>query len=211
MRKSYGQNREDIIIQDYFNSITFDRQPVLLDIGANDGMTLSNSRLLLESGIWKGYLIEPSKEAFRRLTANCVGVNSVCLEVAVGVKNSTVDFMESGVHFPNGTDVALVSTINEEDYNKWKNTTNWKKYKVRVVDFNTLLREMNQKYFDFISIDIEGMDLPVLEQMDLTALGVKCLCVEHNSKNTQRYIDHCAKHGLVEIARNYENLIFVKR
>lgn len=34
MRKSYGQNREDIIIQDYFNSITFDRQPILLDIGA---------------------------------------------------------------------------------------------------------------------------------------------------------------------------------
>ena len=132
------------------------------------------------------------------------------LDVAVGEKCEEVEFMESGVHFKNGNDVGLLSTLSDDDYNKWKDTTDWKRYKVRVVDVATLFALAGKSTFDFVSIDIEGMDLFVLQQMDLTAMGVSCICVEHNGKDIEKYINHCTKHGLKELHRNQENIILVK-
>lgn len=207
---SYSQNGEDRIIEEYFRSLDL-VDPVLLDLGANDGITLSNSRMLLETGKWRGILVEPSKAAFRRLEQNSIGLPVRLFDVAIGIKDGVIDFMESGVHFPNGTDVALVSTINEADYHKWKNTTDWKKYKVNVVTVSTLFEKIGSNKFDFVSIDIEGMDLSTLKQMDLGSMQTKCVCVEHNGKSISEYVAHCTSYGLTEIARNMENIIFVKK
>ncbi len=59
----YSQNNEEQIIIEYFK----DFKGHLLDIGANDGLTLSNSRKLIELG-WTGDLVEPSPNAFQKLT-----------------------------------------------------------------------------------------------------------------------------------------------
>lgn len=210
MNISYSQNGEDLIIEEYFKSLNLDN-PRLLDLGANDGITLSNSYKLLQNGKWHGVLVEPSHEAYRRLQENLHGLSVNLLNVAVGEIDGVTDFMESGVHFSNGTDVALVSTINEADYNKWKHTTSWKKYQVTVVTMKTLFEKIGHNKFDFISMDIEGMDLQVLKQMDLSQMEVKCICVEHNGKDIDLYVNYCKKHGLIEISRNAENIIFIKK
>ena len=61
----YSQNNEQDIIMQYFigNRGTF------LDIGANDGVTLSNTYALQQAG-WGGVLVEPSEEAFNRIPSN---------------------------------------------------------------------------------------------------------------------------------------------
>ena len=55
----YSQNGEQLIIEKYFG----DFKGILLDIGANDGETLSNSRSLIKKG-WQAVLVEPSESAF---------------------------------------------------------------------------------------------------------------------------------------------------
>jgi hypothetical protein len=74
------------------------------------------------------------------------------------------------------------------------------------VPCDTVNSIINGRTFDFINIDIEGMDFEVLSQIDLT--DVKCVCVEYNGIEPQKYIDYCAQFGLTEIHRNGENLIF---
>ena len=57
--KDYSQNGEQKIILEYFQD---KYKGKVLDIGANDGITLSNSRALIEKG-WDGVLIEPAPSA----------------------------------------------------------------------------------------------------------------------------------------------------
>lgn len=210
MNTSYSQNGEDLIIEEYFKTLNL-KSPRLLDLGANDGITLSNSYKLLKSGKWHGVLVEPSVEAYRRLQENLKGLSVTLLNFAIGTNDGVIDFMESGAHFSNGADIALVSTISETDYNKWKHTTSWKKYQVNVFTIDTLFSKLGYNTFDFVSMDIEGMDLHVLKQMDLSRMEVKCMCVEHNGKDIDHYVNYCQKYGLIETSRNAENIIFIKK
>lgn len=199
----YSQNNEEEIVLAYFGS----RIGNLLDIGANDGITLSNSRALMEAG-WSGTLVEPSREAVARLKKLYGDNDGACvLELAVGDSNDTMDLMDSGTHLNKG-DVSLLSTLSNADYEKWKDTTTWSTYEVEMVDFQTLLDRSAIKHFDFITIDAEGLDLVILRQIDLSKTD--CVCVEHNGKDIDSYINYCAGFGLVESARNAENIIFTR-
>jgi len=53
-----------------------DRVGFLVDVGANDGITFSNSRALLERK-WKGMLVDPNPTAFRLLVDNSEGFEGV--------------------------------------------------------------------------------------------------------------------------------------
>ena len=64
---NYSQNDEQAVITAYFGS-TIGK---FLDIGAYDGVKLSNTRALLEQG-WTGTLVEPSPIVFTQLMANTV-------------------------------------------------------------------------------------------------------------------------------------------
>ena len=53
----YSQNHEDDIVLNFFQNTESNK--TVLEIGANDGKTFSNSLLLIENG-WKAHLVEPS-------------------------------------------------------------------------------------------------------------------------------------------------------
>ena len=62
--------------------------------------------------------------------------------------------------------------------------------------------------FDYISIDIEGMDLQILEQIDLDKYGVQLLVIEHNNVIKNEVIEYCKKFGLTNILfENNVNII----
>lgn len=63
---SYSQNDEEEVILKFFGEF----QGSFLDIGAFDGLHLSNTRRLLELG-WSGVMVEPSPSNFLSLLANC--------------------------------------------------------------------------------------------------------------------------------------------
>jgi len=204
--KSYAQNKEDQFIANYFG----DHKGTLLSIGENDGLTFSNVRALLENG-WYGHLVEPSG-VFYALKRLYIGNEKVqCYNVAIGLEQGIVDFYESGAHVPNGTDKALVSTLNFNETQRWTNV-DFHKIKVNVVPFAFLWEMTDFAQFDFISIDAEGYDLDILEQIDLAAVGCKCLIIEHNSNKDliDAYKGYCRNFGLVGVLENAENIIFIK-
>ena len=103
-------------------------------------------------------------------------------------------------------DDSLLSTTVETEINRW-NGIKFKKIKVEAMNYNELFSGLR---FDFITIDAEGMDLAILQQIDLNASQTQMVCVEYNGVNADAYIAHCAKYGLTEIHRNAENLIFAR-
>ena len=132
----YSQNNEEQIILDYFKYF----KGHLLDIGANDGITLSNSRKLIELG-WTGDLIEPSPNAFEKLKKLYSRKKKTKVHnIAIADKSELMTFYVSGTHLGNG-DTDLLSTLSLKDKQKWETTTEYKTIEVQALtfkDFNTL-------------------------------------------------------------------------
>lgn len=204
--ESYSQNKEDLKVLRYFKG----RKGTLLEVGANDGTTLSNSKLMIESG-WLAYLVEPSS-VFKSLESLHKSNNKVvCLNYGVGEKEETVKFYESKNHVKNGTDLALVSSVNFKETKRWRdNGVEFTETEVKLLPFKKLWDNEGQPTLNFISIDCEGLDWQILKQIDLKEVGCEVLCIEWNGNKTleQKFADYCANFGLKEIHRNAENLIF---
>jgi FkbM family methyltransferase len=197
----YSQNNEQDIILQYFGS----RKGFFLDIGANDGQTLSNT-YALQLQEWKGVLIEPSEEAFNRIKVR-YGVQK--FNVAIGTEDGHCTFHEMGNHL-NAGDVSLLSTIKKTELKRWPGVE-FKERMTEVWTYKTLLKHSPLKFFDFISIDAEGVDYEILEQIDLKYTDM--VCIEHNSNADlfQLIKEYCNNAGLYKcLLNNLENVIWAR-
>lgn len=196
----YSQNNEQQIILDYFKGQT----GTVLDIGANDGVTFSNSRALIERG-WKAVLVEPSPVAYKKVSALYhQNQNVVTCECAIGTTTTMVTLLDSNEHC--GAH-GLVSTIVPTEAKRWESTQTFTYVDVPAYSFPDFYLMTGEQKYEFISIDAEGMDYEILSQMELSKLDCKMVCVEHNGKETEKYAEYCRKFGMKEIARNAENII----
>jgi FkbM family methyltransferase len=202
--KIYSQNDEQVHIVNFFGDYVGN----FLDIGANDGVTLSNTCELFRRG-WGGVYVEPSEKCFKELLSiMLVHSNIHGYNVAIGKENGTFDFWESGEHLGKG-DHGLLSSLKEGETKKWTKES-FSKKQVEVWTVEKLLSESPIKTFDFVSIDIEGLDYDVMVQMDFDLMGTKMICVETNSKEDEKYIAFCEKFGFKVLHKTHENLIFAR-
>lgn len=201
----YSQNNEQQVIESYFGS----RPGTFLDIGANDGKTLSNTYRLQELD-WAGVLVEPSEEAYNKAVANIINDKRIkAYNVAIGTTDGTATFYEMGTHLNRG-DNSLLSTIKKTELKRWPGT-DFKERMTEIWTYRTLQAKSPFKYFDFISIDAEGVDYDILEQIDLN--GVSMVCIEHNGNADlfQLIKEYCNKFGLTKkLLHNLENVIWAR-
>lgn len=206
----YSQNNEEKIILDYFWGCN-PKDMNLLDIGANDGQTFSNSLALIQAG-WNGILLEPSPKAYSKLSSlHAKNKNVLCLNYGISLTSGQSQFYESG-GYDGGNDVALYSSISSNEIQRWNGKVEFEEISVFMKTWIEFLSENKVKGFDFITIDIEGHDLDILTQMDLSYLNCKMLIAEWNSVSDVgiNMVNFCNQHGLREISRNAENIIFAR-
>lgn len=204
--KRFSQNNEQDIIIAHFGAAN----GIFLDMGANDGERLSNSRALALMG-WSGVCVEPSPQAFQRLRSLYKDRPDIeCHNVGMCEGNGPAILHESGEHLGNG-DIALLSTANSKEMERWTSTgAKFTPTEMECVMFAELLKRSEYAHFDFITMDIEGLDYEVLSQIDLRAVGCRMLIVEFNGKEEYRYIQYCREYGMHLRHKNAENLIFIR-
>lgn len=202
---SYSQNNEEKFILDYFGASI----GTLLDIGANDGRTLSNSLALIEKG-WSGLLVEASPKAFKRLQVqHDVPDRGVqLLNIAVGSHNGDIVLNESGELLGTG-DTSLVSSTREDEMERWESLKiPFEKVTVPVRTFAKMMEISVLNRFDFVTLDIEGMEPEVVPQINFSSLGTRMAIIEWNGKNAELYDTLLLNHGLKLIDINAENRIY---
>lgn len=181
----YSQNNEQEVILNFFNGFT----GKLIDIGANDGKTFSNSKALIDLG-WSANLYEPSPGAYK-----------ACKELHkdnknVKVHNYAVSDSDGEMKFYDCAD-SLLSSTNKKLAQSWKSKIT--EIKVKAIPYP-------DKKADFITIDAESMDLIILKQIDLT--DVKLLCIEHGNSFEDEIKKYCSSFGMNKVLlRNHENII----
>jgi FkbM family methyltransferase len=197
----YSQNNEEKVIADYFKDFVGS----VLDIGANDGKTLSNSLALIEKG-WYGFLVEPSPTAYCKLEDLHYNNEKVqYINAAIGARDSEVIYYDMGEHMKTG-DSSLLATLVEGEMKRWSGTE-FTKRKVDMITFSTMCKRFDCSHFDFITIDAEGLDIAILRQIDLT--NTKLLCIEYNNKpEDEKTISVIVGPDFKLIHKNMENLIY---
>ncbi len=191
----YTQNDEEKYILEYFKN----QIGTFLDIGANDGKTFSNIAALVDNG-WKGYCVEPSQQVYSKLVENYKdNLNVVCIQAVISDSNGTVTFLECND--------GMLSTLNAELTTVWKHAS-YTNTTVDAITYKELLKRCTDSSFDFISIDAEGQDWKILQQIDLT--DVKMVCIEYTAGKFQDFVDYCKRFGMHKIMHNGENVIMAK-
>lgn len=176
----HSQNLEEQYILDYFG----DDVGTFLDIGANDGITFSNTRALALKG-WSGVMVEPSPKAFAQLKELYKGHKNIyCYPYAISDHNGKAMLQESGP-LCSAADVGLVSTFHAHEVARFSRTVKYEPVEVNTFKWKTFANRLKSTRlkdakFDFISMDIEGDELNVLPDMDLT--NTKMVCIEWNGK-----------------------------
>lgn len=176
----YSQHDEDTIILSLLEKEGKQFNGVILDVGANDGIMYSNSRMFIEDYNWKGVLIEPTKDCVDKL--NELYKNNPNIEIFdVAIDNEEG---EKEIHLGtlSGEGINQISTLNDRDKLYWE--TNRKvKYKSEIIKTTTIkkvLEKSSYKTFDIVSIDVEGNDLIVLSQLVNENIYPTFIIFEHN-------------------------------
>lgn len=202
---AYSQNKEEEAILNYFK----DFKGTFLSIGENDGETLSNVRQLALDG-WCGVMVEPAPTAFAKLKKLYEANKKGCFylyECAIGDHNGKATLYDSGSLLNTG-DTSLVSTLVQKETDRFKSVLSYSPIEVKVFKWKTFLNRLYVKKFDFVSLDCEGVDADILDQMDISE--VKCLCIEWNGKVELKTRFDKKMEGFKIIYTSAENLIYAR-
>jgi FkbM family methyltransferase len=173
----YSQLGQDKFIDDFFNK---KENGIFVDVGANDGITLSNTFFLEKERNWEGICIEPLPLEFKKLSENRKSIN-----LNLGVSNfegeSDFTYVEGCANMLSG----ISDTFNEKHINYINDSV--KKHgdkihniKIYVKKLQTILDEYNIKDIDFCSIDTEGSEFNVISSIDFNKTKIKIFIIENN-------------------------------
>jgi FkbM family methyltransferase len=156
-----------------------------LDIGANDGISGSNTYIFEQIG-WKGVCIEPQPDVFKKLKKyrKCD-----CYNVAISSKT------EDSVNFFKAYYVAnQLSGIDEgisESNRQWaKEFGKTEIIQVKTMTFDEIMTNyQNVKHIDFMSLDVEGYEVPILETIKFHQYSFGFITIEKNNPPTNKRIN----------------------
>ena len=193
----YSQNQEEeVFLQE------LPKLGRLLDIGAFDGVNLSNSRALLEQG-WTGVLVEPSPITFGQLIHNTEVMRDRVTLVNAAVTGKKEPLV---ITFYDSMGDAI-SGYDENHLVKWKKPQSWRPIVMQTIPVDTLISAVGTD-FDFVSIDTEGTNWDLIQSMPWGDMPrVKIVCVEYDNLEAEM-IDWMKVFSFKVIHRNGENLIF---
>src|SRR5690606_5255366 len=105
----------------------------------------------------------------------------------------------------------LLSTVNKKELERWKGTDNtFQKTLVKARPIKSIIEDSGFDTLDFISLDVESLEMELLREIDLAKYKTKAVCIEYNSKPEilKEIRDYCKQFGLTnELLRNGENII----
>ncbi|MFL9828602.1 FkbM family methyltransferase, partial [Rhodoplanes sp. SY1] len=167
----------------------FKREGYFVEVGAHHGEYLSNTLMLERDHGWRGLLIEPDP------------TNYATLATRAGTLVKKAAWSRSGemLRFKSVADSALsvVASVSPGDGH---NRDSAREIVVETQTLDDILSAAGApNIIDYISIDVEGAEVQVLDGLSLDRWNVQAMSIEHNH-NTARIATFeklLAKHGLV--------------
>lgn len=207
---SYSQCGEDVIVKFIFDQLRIN-QPTFLELGVCNPDHNNNTFLFYQNGS-RGVCVEADVDLIPAI--KIVRGEDTILNIGVGVTNATEAeffvFNEKGLN-----------TFDREEAHlrQRHGTFNIDKIiKVPLKTINQIISENFNSYPDYLSIDIEGLDLSVLQTLNYAEYPIPIICAEtclfsenHIRPKNKSIEDFMLKAGYFVYADTYINTIFVNK
>jgi FkbM family methyltransferase len=208
-QRSFSQTGEDLLIRFIFNDLGVEH-PSYLDVGAYRPFHLNNTALFYLGGS-RGINVDPDPDAiaaFERQRPHDININLGC---AAQRGRLTFHRMTEATLSTFSSEAAL-EAVRESDGRIQIEATR----PVDVVTVADILNKHGGQVPDFLSLDVEGLDLEIVASIEDWPGKPTVVCVEtitysehgHGVKITE-IGDLLSKHGYMPFADTYINTIFV--
>lgn len=178
----------------------FKKHGYFVEIGAANGIELSNTYTLEQFLSWGGICIEPMNQVDQlRRNRSCI-VDDSCVWARSGEQ---VDFLPRGL---------LGGIVSERDMDRER-----KGITLNTISLDDLLEKHNApQSIDYISIDTEGTELDIISNFDLNKYSISLISIEHNGhrKGIDIYLNRYGYSRLdhQDFTRQYyKNIVFAGR
>lgn len=172
-----GQYLQDKYV--YENFFADYRGGTFIDIGAHDGVSLSNTLFFEKEMGWSGLCIEPNPDVFPFLLKN----RKMCLQAALSDKEETVEFTKIKGYAQ--TLSGITKEYHKEYPDRIKEEMDYfggtkETIEIKTRTLNSILGEYGYETIDFMSIDTEGSELTILKGLDFNRFKVRVISMENN-------------------------------
>ena len=161
------------------NIVNHKRNGYFVDIGANNGINLSNTYVLEKNYDWKGLCVEVDDNLFDELKQNrkCNVVNECVYSISGEVKTLQVPLVNE---IPEGNSMLIRIKDNPVSNNAFINQfREYRTYNKISKTLNDIFKENNvPEVIDYMSIDIEGADYDALLGLDFTKYRINFITIE---------------------------------
>jgi FkbM family methyltransferase len=165
--KFYSQHGEERILEECFKGL---KNGTLIEVGSADPEELSNSRFLIENYSWSGILIEPNPVFFDKIENFYKNTpNIICLNKLIHNTAGTFDFYYLKNGFGSTMHEWFKNKINEDFILTQQDAVTLES----VIDLH-----IKNNSVDFLSIDVEGNDLNVIQSIGSKLSFIDLICVE---------------------------------
>ena len=174
---SHSQLGQDIKVINFYNN---KENGYFIEIGASDGIQLSNTYLLERQYKWRGICCEPIPSCFEELVIN--RPNSICYNEAVYSNTGLT------VEFDISNENDMLSGISHHiDYHKPVVDKNKITIQIPTISLLDVLDNANAPSFiEYMSLDTEGSEYEILENFDFEKYTFGLIDVEHNYVEPRR-------------------------
>jgi hypothetical protein len=175
-----SQSGEDQQLMKWFNGLC---GGTYMEMGGLDGITFSNTYFFNKAPeiSWKGVLVELGPENFKKLVKNRPD-ELATVHAAVCESPRTLHYIEAGA--VGGIWEFAASTFRER---WWKGRTIESAIEIECLPLqeilDTHLNSMENFYFDFFSLDIEGAEFEALQSLDYERVGFGVILCEADAHN----------------------------
>lgn len=203
----HSQWGQDRYLYDHF---FHHRGGTFFEVGAHDGVTLSNTLFFERELGWRGALVEMQPWFFPRMSELRPG--SLCINSGIGPGPMELLFLDAGdrsglLRYFAHSDVEYLENFYRDRDPKPKFNLHW----VNVRPLQDILDQASIRHIDYFSLDVEGAEMQILTMIDFSRVTVDLFTIEDNSPVDQwkSYRDYLAPHGYKCIGGLGVDAIFV--
>ena len=198
----FSQFGEEKIVKKILSKIGV-KKIYYLDIGTNDPLFNNNTFLFYSHG-HKGVCIEANPNLALKIKKE--RPRDICLNVGASARN---DNSREKFYISESTVLSSFSKVNASAASNISKTI-----EVPILGINKILSEVCERIPDFVSLDIEGMEILLLRGLDFKKYRPPIFCIETldiKGNKSKEIIDFMKNNNYLILADTYVNTIFVDK